>query len=423
MISRLGAIPKTYPFAFGVVFSTAKTSFSDLLVQKFVEKRKEVDWRRNAAFATFGCFYLGMAQYVVYVPVFTRLFPTAASFPGKTIAGKLKDFRGQLEALGQVAADQLVHHPFMYFPAFYCVKELVVKGPQQADLFNAVFVEYRKNFKEDMIALWKVWVPSALINFTMMPMWGRIPFVASTSLIWTCILSIMRGSDEPVSGEATEVMGPHVSGRTWSLIESSLSSLISHSDPVDLDPHLHHLTVSATGPDKIGLVHRLTRAVAEAGGNITTSKMVRLGNQFVFLLHLSYDPDVHSHNEILSNLQSISPQLKVTSTAVHSRTTDQRSTPVSYAIRVTASGQDRPGMIAGLTGALSRVGCNIENLESELRMEDGTKVFHVKVDSHNYRKEYGDHVEDLKDDLESVKGSMGLDQFKVTIFKDTPSQK
>ena len=32
-----------------------------------------------------------------------------------------------------------------------------------------------------------------MINFAFMPMWGRIPWVAGTSFIWSMILSLMRG--------------------------------------------------------------------------------------------------------------------------------------------------------------------------------------------------------------------------------------
>jgi hypothetical protein len=79
--------------------------------------------------------------------------------------------------------------------------------PMMVRDFNSVVGkdgDYRENMEEDLIALWKVWIPSMFINFGFMPMWGRIPWVASTSLIWTCILSAMRGASnarEVVAGE------------------------------------------------------------------------------------------------------------------------------------------------------------------------------------------------------------------------------
>ena len=117
--SRLKSVPSEHPFAFGVFVSGVKTSFSDLLVQKVVERKEQVDWKRNFAFATFGFIYLGGVQYAIYVPLFGRLFPKTASFVAKPFREKLKDTKGILGTMAQVFLDQAVHHPFMYFPAFY----------------------------------------------------------------------------------------------------------------------------------------------------------------------------------------------------------------------------------------------------------------------------------------------------------------
>ena len=89
--------------SFGVGISTIKTSASDLLVQKVVEQKEEIDWKRNAAFATFGCFYLGGVQYLIYVPVFGRMFPNASAFAAKSLKQKLKDTKGQLALGAQVS--------------------------------------------------------------------------------------------------------------------------------------------------------------------------------------------------------------------------------------------------------------------------------------------------------------------------------
>jgi hypothetical protein len=110
--SRMKTIPVRYPFYFGVGLSCFKTSFSDLLVQKVVERREEIDWRRNAAFASFGFFYLGGVQYAIYVGGFGRLFPNAATFAAKSLRDKAKDFRGMFNVGAQVSMgvqDELVN--------------------------------------------------------------------------------------------------------------------------------------------------------------------------------------------------------------------------------------------------------------------------------------------------------------------------
>ena len=112
--SKAKTIPARYPLAFGVVLSGCKTSFSDLLVQKVVERKEKIDWRRNAAFATFGFVYLGGIQYALYVPIFGRLFPNAAKFASKSLRDKIKDIPGLCNLGLQTFLDQCVHHPLMY---------------------------------------------------------------------------------------------------------------------------------------------------------------------------------------------------------------------------------------------------------------------------------------------------------------------
>lgn len=159
---KIKKIPIQYPFLFGIVISTTKTSFADLLVQKVVEQKKEIDWRRNLAFASFGFFYLGGVQYGLYVKVFSRMFPNAAKFAAKPIREKLKDAQGIKNVISQAFIDQCVHHPLLYFPVFYCTKELVT-SPEHPD-FKRCLMEYKNNMQEDLLALWKVWMPTTLVS-------------------------------------------------------------------------------------------------------------------------------------------------------------------------------------------------------------------------------------------------------------------
>ena len=189
-MAAIMALARSRPLAFGMGYSLLKTAGCDLMVQKIVEKRENIDWKRNLAFGTFGFFYLGGIQYAIYVPLFSRLFPGAASFAAKSVADKLKDPKGIRELFYQVFLDQCVHHPFLYFPVFYMIKDFVTSETPNP---VAAVEEYSSNMNEDLIALWKIWVPSTFLNFALMPMHLRIPWVATTSLIWTCILSSMRG--------------------------------------------------------------------------------------------------------------------------------------------------------------------------------------------------------------------------------------
>jgi predicted amino acid-binding ACT domain protein len=268
--------------AFGVILSGFKTSFSDLLVQKVVERRENVDWRRNAAFATFGFIYLGGVQYTIYVPIFGRLFPGAARFAALPLSQKLTDLKGLAQLFGQTFLDQCIHHPLMYFPAFYITKEVVMAD--SPDIMR-VLLEYKNNMKEDLVALWKIWVPATLFNFAFMPMHLRIPCVAATSLLWTCILSAMRGGDV---AHSEDMAGGAVTRASYSLLQEGLDAF--NTSPVELDETLHHVNISAVGKDRPGLVADLSRHIAKEGGNVTSSKMLRLGEEFVIQMHVSVEP-------------------------------------------------------------------------------------------------------------------------------------
>ncbi|KAH8073697.1 hypothetical protein JL720_10765 [Aureococcus anophagefferens] len=167
---------KASPMAFGVGFSCLKTSASDLIVQTFVERRETIDWKRNAAFASFGFGYLGIVQYSLYVPVFGRLFPKTEAFAAKSLREKMADLPGTLGVAAQVFLDH--------------------------------------------------------------PMWMRIPVVASTSLVWTMILSAMRGTEE---------------------VEDGAAAFVGEEEDA---------------------------AGGSGGGNITGSKMLRMNDEFTVILHV-----------------------------------------------------------------------------------------------------------------------------------------
>lgn len=173
---------KSQPLAFGMGVSLLKTAGCDLLVQKVLEKRESIDWKRTATFGLFGCFYLGGVQYSIYVPVFSRLFPNAAAFAAKPVGQKLRDVKGIRDLFAQVFLDAGVHHALMYFPAFYLVKEMVTHdwSSESSPSASRALGEYRRNAKDDLLALWKIWVPAQLLNFALMPMWLPIAWIRCT---------------------------------------------------------------------------------------------------------------------------------------------------------------------------------------------------------------------------------------------------
>ena len=153
-----------------------------------------LDWRRNAVFCVFGSVYLGGFQYWLMINKFKVWFPTATSFASKSLAMKLKDKAGLLDAAKMVVFDICIHMPLMYFPSFYFCKEAVFGDSlNPVDMARSGVTKYYGNAKEDVTAMVKLWLPADCVQF-MLPMHVRLPFRHIVSFFWTAYVSFTRGS-------------------------------------------------------------------------------------------------------------------------------------------------------------------------------------------------------------------------------------
>jgi len=361
VFSAVGRFAKLHPIKFGCVFSCAKTSFSDWLVQSQLEKRERIDWQRNGTFAAFGFFYLGGVQYFLYVPLFSRLFPSAAAYAAASVSAKLADGPGTRRMIAQVVIDQFVHHPLLYFPAFYSLKEVVKGGTVSEGL-----ARYSNNYKEDLPALWKLWIPSTIINFSLMPMHMRIPWVASTSLIWTCIISYMRGDDmETNPDEAMNIIGGNQGRPLQALYDLGVAAKPCY----EYDRSKAHVLLTATGRDKIGFIEEVAGAVDEHTGNILDVKAYKVGREFVTILLAECDPSkvdsmvgaLQKGRGVKVSVQHTQPWRDDAATSDSPRCKDG----VTYTGHLRANGPDRPGIVLRLTQILAEWQLDITSLEAK----------------------------------------------------------
>jgi len=306
-----------------------------------------------------------------------------------------------------VFLDQFVHHPLLYFPVFYATKEYVMSD--KPTLSNALS-HYRENMTEDLKALWKIWVPSTFINFAFMPMWGRIPWVAGTSFLWSMILSIMRGG---AVGEGEELAGNSITGETLHLLEDSLHDL--WASPVELDSTKAHICVSASGPDRIGWVSKIAGVVAAHGGNITHSKMVRLGNEFTVLMHVSIEPEQRRFIDAgLRNNKELRP-LNPKISFLTRRQTGMFIEP-TFALKIHCVGKDRPGILAKVAEQVAGLGMSVENLTTELRRgKCGRRDFVVNADVITCHVQEEEELKKVINDIQKLKAILNLDVLDVRV--------
>ena len=267
----------------------------------------------------------------------------------------VQDPAGIRNLLAQVGIDQFVHHPLMYFPVFYMIKDFVTSdSPNPAKAVSS----YTVNMQEDLLALWKIWVPSTLINFAFMPMWGRIPWVASTSLIWTCILSAMRGGSDAVPEK--NVFG-QVDAQTFELVTRGALGPAPR-----LDPKRAHLLVTVTGFDRQGLVKDMSSIMYEQGASITTSKMMSLGEEFAMVMHIECDPAKVNSVQAAINDGKLRKEhgLDVGCRAVEPLSPEKKIVP-KFVASISFTGVDRPGLLFRLSDVLTTQGLSIEHLQTE----------------------------------------------------------
>jgi len=197
-LARLVGYAKKEPLRVNLLLATLKTVVADLLVQKYLEEREAVDLRRTAAFAAFGCCYLGAFQYYLYVRCF-RWWPAAAMFAAQPLSRKLTHVAGLRALAGQVAFDTLVHYPFIYFPVFYTVAEWLqgrswAAGGSVGAAMAGGLTRYMANFAEDNCNMFALWIPGSVVAFSA-PLWLRMPLKHAISLSATCYLALsMPGS-------------------------------------------------------------------------------------------------------------------------------------------------------------------------------------------------------------------------------------
>jgi len=186
------SFPKNRPFTTNLITATIKTSSCDILVQKYIEKKEKIDWKRNSIFTIFGFFYLGIAQWFIFVNFFNKLFPNMQKFANSSFNQKLKDKNGIKNVFYQVFFDNFIHNPFIYFPCFYVCKEYILEKDFQKS-FKKGILTYKKNFKEDNLKIIQLFIVGDIIAFAV-PIWLRLPIIHSISFVWTCYLSFSRGN-------------------------------------------------------------------------------------------------------------------------------------------------------------------------------------------------------------------------------------
>lgn len=119
------------------------------------------------------------------------------------------------------------------------------------------------------------------------------------------------------------------------------------------------LVLTLIGNDQPGLVESLAQIVAQNQGNWLESNMSRLAGKFAGILRVSVDED--KADQLVAALDALSPRLKL----VVERSAHNEPEAPTRALRLSLVGNDRPGIIRDISGALARQHVNVDDLETE----------------------------------------------------------
>lgn len=158
-------------------------------------------------------------------------------------------------------------------------------------------------------------------------------------------------------------------------------------------PDKQHLVITAVGPDRVGLVEQITQFLLKEGCNIEDSKMAVFCGEFTIILLVS--GEATALEKVSQTLKSLTAQ---TGLIFFSKQPASRA-PVESALpcRLLASCLDHPGVVHQLSSVLSRLGINIESLETKTQAAamSGTPIFQLdarlsvpaQVNLHTLRQE------------------------------------
>ena len=171
---------KSRPVTVSLISNTCKTLIADVVAQKIIERKQKLDKRRTAIFTTFGLVYLGGWQHFLFNKLFTRFEHMM----------RMANVSQCNQSMLLTFLDLGIHTPFVYFPAFYTIK-CVAEDKKIDDLK----IMYKTNIHNDLIAIWKIWIPAQIVNFMCLPLHLRMPYITCVSFVWTMMLSLMHGNN------------------------------------------------------------------------------------------------------------------------------------------------------------------------------------------------------------------------------------
>jgi glycine cleavage system transcriptional repressor len=138
------------------------------------------------------------------------------------------------------------------------------------------------------------------------------------------------------------------------------------------------LLLLATGPDRPGIVDRVTRHIYESGCNLEDSRMALLGGEFALMVLLTGGPE--NLRRVEEGLGAVARELGLTVQLKPAAARAAGAGGILY--RVTAVALDHPGIVHKLSSVLAAHRANVVRLDTTLGHApvSGAPVFSLEME-------------------------------------------
>lgn len=141
------------------------------------------------------------------------------------------------------------------------------------------------------------------------------------------------------------------------------------------------LIVSVIGPDRPGLIDRLSSAIAAAGGNWEGARMLRLSGQFTGIVQVVVaEASLSALEAALAELETDGLQ-----TRLHRAGTVGTESGPGRIHELEVVGQDRQGIVSAISSTLARLGVNVLELATDCAEApwSGERLFKTRAKLHS----------------------------------------
>ena len=135
---------------------------------------------------------------------------------------------------------------------------------------------------------------------------------------------------------------------------------------------MEKIIIYVSGLDRVGIISDITKKINSLNGNIETSKMIKLGQDFNMLVLVSLNSgDINTLKKSLSEYNDLSINIKQT-------VLDNSSAKNKFVFIL--KGADNEGIVHYCTQLFSKLNINIIDLETKLLNAPitGTPLFYIK---------------------------------------------